>query len=195
MKQVKISGISRQKEGYCVFLGSGSRHIFSSRKKAERFLAVTNQFLTKKLYEVRAIYIEAWVKYQNAWGYFRHNKPSMDSELFQMQRGCEECFRTCEDRFNIIIERGDWENGNFFSFKNLNTVCGNLKDVSLMLNRMARKRSSTFELYAYDNLFSRICTVEKEIKEYAAPGAQWYFKTLLHLQEPELINIPKPAFA
>ncbi len=195
MKQIKLIGINRQKDGYCVYLGNGTQHTFSSEKKALRFLAITNQFLTQKLYEIRAIYIEAWIKFQNNWGYFEHNKPSMSSDLRQMQRGCEESFKTCEDRFNIIIDRDDWTNGNFFAFKNLFTVCASLKDAALMLNSITRKRSSTFELYAIDNLFSRICSVEKEIKEYSAPGALWYFKNAMHLQQPEHINIPKPAFA
>lgn len=196
MKQIKLVGIARETNGiYSVYLGNKTHHTFSSRKKAQRFLSVTNQFLTKKLYEIRAIYIEAWIKYQNNWGYFEHDKPTMCAQLRQMQRGCEEIFKTCEDHFNIIIERDDWTNGNYFAFRNLHTVCANLKDAVIMLNRITRKRSSTFELYAFDNLFVRICGVEKEIKEYSSPGAQWYFKSAMHLEDPTHINIPKPAFA
>jgi len=181
MKKVELKNITKSSNQYSVYLGNGTAHKFSSNRNALQFLNITNRFLTQRLYDARELYSSVWNKYQHQWGYFSHNKKSMDSELRETDRLCHQLLTGCDDSFNQVVIHCGLTNGNYFVFIKLNNIIDNLSETIRHLSNMSRKQSATAELYCYDNLFKRLQNLKSELSNYGFVEAKHLFKMPQHI--------------
>ena len=181
MKNVQLKNISQAGKIYSVYLGNGTVHNFSSHRNANQFIGITNKFLTQRLYNTREIYASVWNKYQTSWGYFSHNKPTMNAELRATDRLCRTLLMQCDDAFNLIVDRCALTNGNYFVFIHLNFIIDNLQQTVRNLSNISRKQSATAELYCYDSLFRRMQDLKSELSNYGFVEAKHLFTMPQHI--------------
>jgi hypothetical protein len=181
MKAVTIphTVIHLDNKGYHIYLGNGTRHCFSSEKKAKRFLAITNAALTQNLYEARLLYIEVNKQYQENWGYFVPGHIQYGHYL-SIEREIRNNLAGIDAAFDWISIRTS-TNYNYFVFTKFNYIICALKHILKELSLIGKKRSNTYQLYNYDSLFRRILTLEITINNYGQAEALTLFKPPTHL--------------
>jgi hypothetical protein len=170
---------------YSVFLcGDKNRYYFNSKRDASRFIAITNQFLTRTMYKARLIYIDVLNKYHRDWGYFEHDKPGMGFPQYEMERKCERALNDIQESFNLMNERSDSPNGSTIVFNKMRVITDSLKDAIDILRQLNLKRNSTMELYVLDKLSDDVLVLEHSIKLFGEAEAKSLQKQHIHKPMP-----------
>ena len=191
MKKVSLKQISQTGKEYRVYLGNGTAHNFSSRRDATLFLGKTNEYLTRKLYECKELYTSVFSRYQDNWGYFKHDKKTFTVEFFDRDRAAQKKLSEVQVSLNFIVDRCHHVNGNYFTFSHFRALLNNLKDVVKILNWINSTRSKREELYAYSTIFERIIKVENDLSNYGQETSLCVFRIPEYLEEQESEYIPK----
>ena len=191
MKKVSINKFSQQGKQYVVCLGNGTATAFNQKQQAQQFLNQTGQFLTAQLYALRQIYKAVNDLYIDSWGYFRHDKKTMNAALYASDRAIQNNLRTVENSFNICIDRSQWTNGNYFSFYHLQTAIDSLKNGLKELGPVLSSKSIAAESYKIDFLFSSLLNIETDLYKYAQAGAVKLLKIPFHKLNTKTEYTPK----
>lgn len=189
-----ITNIGEYRGQYCIFLYWEKRYYFTSKRKADRFVAITNQFLTKVLYKARIIYMDILLKYHRDWGYFEHNKETMGFRLYDMDRKCRAYIDAIQDAFDKIVEKSHWENGSCIAFSKMFNIVEQMKDTADILHILNSSRNATFDLYQLDKISDDVLVLEKMIKRFGDTEARNLTKNNIHepmLPDSFLINEEK----
>lgn len=165
---------------YPIFLYWGKQYYFGSKRDALRFIAISNQFFTKVMYKGRLIYIDVMNKYYKDWGYFEHDKPSMGSSQYDMERRCERALNDIQECFNIMHSRSHWTNGSSIAIGQMFNIIKFLKESVDILCELNMKRNSTMELYLLDKLSDDILILENSIKCFGDEEAKYLQKPSIH---------------
>lgn len=188
----ETSGINKGMYGIHVWWGK--KYFFPSKRKAFRFVAITNQFYTQVMYEARMIYIEAWIKYQRSVPYFDHDKSSMGFQNHDMKRKCRAAMRSVEDSFDLMNERDHWDNGNWIVRNHLNAVLDSFRQSVDILRELYRSKNTSMELFELDSIGRRTQALELSLKNFGDIEARSLQKDSLHsgkLSSAELIHRSK----
>lgn len=180
MKKVSIDKFSQQGSKYYVYLGNGTVTTFTQKQQAQQFLNQTNQFLTGQLYSLRQVYKQVSELYIDSWGYFRHDKKTMDSALYAADRAVKNNLRAIENAFDICIDRANWNNGNYFAFQHLITANDGLKNALKELSPVLASKSIAAESYKIDFLFNNLLNIDNSLRNYAQAGAVRLVKIPFH---------------
>lgn len=191
MKRIKITPaeellpieqIGPQRGMYRIFIYFDKDYYFPSTRKALRFIAIANQFLTRTMYKSRLIYIDVLNKYHKDWGYFEHDKPSMGSDLYKLERQCLQALNNIQSYFDLITERSHWTNGSCIAYGNMLKICGFLKEAIDYLRQLNAGRNFTMELYLLDKLNDDVLLMERTLKCFGDTEARLLNKPTMHNQ-------------
>lgn len=166
MKKITLKRFSKSGSTYSVALGNGTIHEFTSQKQTLKFLSDTSFFLTQKLYELRGAYSYLWNEHHELWGYFRHDKKTMNAGFYERDRNITRLLSELQSSFNIIIDRSHYEGGNHTSFSHLRSILRSLREVIQQLTPIVHSRSNTVKKYQYSNLLNSLARMEGEISNY-----------------------------
>jgi len=191
MKHVKISKYHKSNSSYVVYLGNGTCHSFSNEVKAKRFLNLTSNFLTKSLYDLRYIFGQVNQIYIRNWAYFKHNKITMSHKHIVSETFCKETLRSVEDSFDLIINRCEYTNGNYFAFQKQTLIVRYIKDVILKLDALHKNKSNAVDRYEFDALFDRLKTIEQNLNNYSQREAYELFTLPMHIGDDKREFIPE----
>ena len=167
MKKIVLKQFTTHEESrYRVHLGNGTTHTFSSKRKLLAFLNQTNKFLSTQLFEVHGVYMSVWQEYQRAWFYFGWENNKQWTLHYLDQKKCDENLQSCEQAITLAWQRHTWDNGNHSAFKHLNVAIECLKEVTHILQRLHKRRSSTVEIYRLNALFKQLLHASATINAY-----------------------------
>jgi hypothetical protein len=167
MKKIKIetystprpeSHYSRDKY-YWVWLGNGSKRLFSNRKHAEAFLVKTNRFLNEKIFELNRLYVEIFAEYRRLWFYF-------DSDRKIVSEQVDDLMVWINRKFTITIENSRNENGNFNVFRNLRQIISDLSHIINVCSDLQAQKNNWVEKYNLIVMQRRLSDIENEIGNY-----------------------------
>lgn len=172
MKQINLSQIGQPNKKhpylehrlYRVSLGNG--YVFKSKSviKARAFLAQTNKFLNLQLHTINRLYIEVFRIYRANWFYLENNFEDLETLAIKS-------FKNIDDRFNLIIKRGDWTNGNHYVFNHLLSVTDTMHELCVAFSKLQYKKSNMPEYYAILSVINDLEIITKKINEYGyLPG-------------------------
>lgn len=153
-------------------------YYFSSKKKALRFVAITNQFLTQSMYKANSLYIDVWVKYRRDWGYFENETSGF--ELASKNRLCESALNACAESFNLMVERSNYESGSFIVHNKINVIISSLNQAIAILKDINSKLGGTADLYLIDDFTERIYSLENSLKNFGDYEAKHLTKRPIH---------------
>lgn len=153
-------------------------YYFTAKKDALRFIAIANQFYTQSMYEGREIFIDVWVKYQRDWGYFQNETSAF--ELAKMNRDCKDAMNTCQESFDMMADRSDYENGHFLVRRKLELVIEHMHRAVKILKEINKKHSGSSGLYSLDTIARRIYAFEFSIKSFGDYEAKNLNKRPMH---------------
>lgn len=194
MKHVRVSKYHKQNEKYIVYLGNGTCHSFKQEVQTLRFLALTSKFLTKSLYDLRFIYCQVSAIYHRNWAYFMHNKAHMSHRLVADEMFCKETLRSIEDQFDLIINRCEYTNGNYFAFQKQTVIVRMCKDVVLKLDKLHKTKSNAVDRFEFDALYDRLKHAEDRLVNYSQTEAYQYFTLPIHIGDDHREFIPELQF-
>jgi hypothetical protein len=183
MKHVTINKFHKQNKNYVVYLGNGTCHNFKQERQATQFLATTSKFLTKNLYELRMSFNQITVQYNSDWAYFFHDKKTMSSKKSMDDAFCKETLRAIQDTFDIIIERCEFTNGNYFAFQKSIHIVKELKRVVLQLDKLHKSKSNAAERYEFDTYYENLDRLENKVQNYSEREAFDLFRMPIHLDK------------
>lgn len=181
MKHIKINKYHKINDAYVVYLGNGTVHKFKQERQAKRFLSVTSTFLTKTMYDLRYIYSQIELQYNRNWAYFYHDKKSMSSKKSLDDNFCKGTIRLIQDEFDLIVERCEFTNGNYFSFQKLILIIKESKRIVHTLDKVHKSKSNAVDRYEYDALFDRLTFLESKLNNYNEREAYELFTMPTHL--------------
>lgn len=191
MKHVKISKYHKNEKYFVVYLGNGTCHNFTQDRQAKRFLAITSKFLTKSLYDLRFVFGQITALYIRNWAYFKHNKASMSHRHIVDENFCKEAIRSVEDSFDLIINRCQYTNGNYFAFQKQTLIVRYLKDVVLKLDKLHKTKSNAVDRFEFDAIFDRLQSIEKQLNNYHQAKAYDLFTLPIHIGDDQREFIPE----
>jgi tetrahydromethanopterin S-methyltransferase subunit G len=183
MKIVTINKYHKKNGSYVVFLGNGTCHKFSQDRQAKKFLNTTSKFLTSILYDMRYTYSQIEVQYNRNWGYFLHDKKTMTSKRSLEDNFCKETLRGIQDQFDLIVERCEFTNGNYFAFQKSISIIKECKRVVHTLDKLHKSKSNAVDRYEYDAIFDRLTQLETKINNYTEREAHELFTVPVHLDK------------
>lgn len=183
MKVIKINKYHKQQGSYVVYLGNGTCHKFSQDRQAKRFLAITSNFLTKTMYDMRFVFSQIEAQYNRNWGYFLHDKKSMSSKKSLEDNFCKDTLRLIQDEFDLLVERCEFTNGNYFAFQKSTLIIKECKRVVHALDRLHKSKSNAVDRYEYDSIFDRLTHLEASLKNYTEREAYELFTLPVHLDK------------
>lgn len=154
------NSILTRDHSFRVVLGNNSTNTFSNRKHLTKFLAETNEFLKTKLFELNKIYIEVFTEYRKMWFYFDSKERAIISLRF------DEDITVINKKFDLIIERGGWENGNSFVFIHLNNIVKMFEKVLSDMIEVQRVKSNYVEKRNLEVIASRLGWIKQSIDGY-----------------------------
>ncbi len=195
MKEIKLKNVSKNKDGYKIYLGNGTCNAFKSKHDAELFLNTTNKFLTEKLHDIHLTYIDVWKCYQENWFYFENNRNKPKFDLFQVEREILSQLDPIPLLFTLSVQRAGFTNGNFFSFINLQKALNNIENTIRLLSSIYHKHSDTTSVYKMDSYIRRVLYSKAEMDSYGKLSTTKIFKVVpTHISEhkefiPELSEI------
>lgn len=159
MQKIQLSVVKFTEEnGYSVYLGNGTTHYFTSEKLAKRFLANASKRLSTLLYNLHDIYDVLQHKYNDCWAY-------MDKQPVKARKIREE-LQAAETSFEAAVSACYREDGNTWAFIHLLKAIHSLMLIVKQLERENFKRSLAHQRYQFDNLFSRLQTIEADLTTY-----------------------------
>lgn len=94
---------------------------------------------------------------------------------------CKETLRSVQDTFDIIIERCEFTNGNYFAFQKSTHIIKELKRVLLQLDKLHKSKSNAVERYEFDSYYESLDKLEIKIQNYSEREAFDLFKMPIHL--------------
>lgn len=177
MKKINLKRFSKIGNTYSVALGNGTLHEFTSQKQTQRFLQDTSFFLTQKIYELRDAYAYMWNEHHELWGYFRHDKKTMNVGFYERDRNITRLLSEIQSSFNLIIDRSHYEGGNHSTFSHLSSILRSLREVIQALTPIIHSRSNTIKKYQYNNLLIALARIEGEISNYGYITTTNYINT------------------
>lgn len=183
MKQVTINKYHKRQGQYVVFLGNGTAHKFNQDRQAKKFLCNTSKFLTSNLYDMRFIYSQIENSYNRNWGYFFHDKKTMSSKKSLEDNFCKETLRAIQDQFDLIVERSEFTNGNYFAFQKSINIIKECKRVVHTLDKLHKSKSNAADRYEYDAIFDRLTQLETKLNNYSEREAHELFTMPVHLDK------------
>lgn len=151
---------------YSVHLGNGTTKLFGSKRECLAFLAETNRFLNLKLHECNYIFCDVFAEYRQNWFYFEHNKPSMSENLTHAERKCELAIDSIKQAFDMLVTRGNWENGNEFMFMHFNNILENMSEICQTLIGLQKKKSNGVDVARLEILKQRIAFTSSSLVNY-----------------------------
>ncbi len=191
MKHVKISKYHKQNDQYVVYLGNGTCHYFKQEVQTLRFLALSSKFLTKMLYDLWFIYGQVNTLYHRNWAYFKHNKATMSHRHVVDETFCKETIRSVEDQFDLIINRCEYTNGNYFAFQKQMVIVRCCKDVILKLDKLQKSKSNAVDRFEFDAIFDRLKHIETNLEGYGLNEAFKVFACPIHIGDDQREFIPE----
>lgn len=116
MKKVNITKITApeqksiytERKKYGVYLGNNLKASFSNEKKAKQLLTNVNKALNFALVDLNIIYIELFNEWRRAW--------------FSLPDQIENSFTIISKNFRLSVSN-NYENGNFYPFLHINSIC------------------------------------------------------------------------
>lgn len=192
MKEVRITQITKERQGYSVYLGNGTINNFTSIKDARHFLTETNKFLNFKIHSLHKIYRDVWLSYQSNWFYFDNGR-KVGSD-FAKERECHAVLDRIYNHFDLSIRRCDSTNGNYFTFIHLIQASEDLELVVRNIADLYHSREDFNAIYDMDTAIMNLMYLRNEIINYGKTSRTKIFKVPTHLSEdksytPELIEL------
>lgn len=178
-------------KNYLVYLGNGTTHNFAQTRQAKRFLALTSKFLTKTLYELRFIFCQVNTIYIRNWAYFKHNKATMSHRHIVDETFCKETLRATEDTFDLVVNRCEYPNGNYFAFQKQQLITRYLADVVLRLDKLHKTKSNAVDRFEFDAIYTRLQQIETELSNYSQTQAYQIFTLPMHIGDDTREFIPE----
>jgi len=183
MKTIRLKEYKAQADGsYSVYLGNSSRHSFRTKKAAERFLAITSKFLTRKLCEIHDTHTYAQQRFAQCWLHFTDAISEHQAAEFLSDAAAS---------LNLSHSRSSYTDGNYFAFKHLFNAIASIKNALLVISRQQAARSNTAELYSLDAIFNNLTVIENSITAYGQLQAQYLAPQ--HISKMELEQEPRPS--
>lgn len=147
MRKIKLTQITKKKDVYTVFLGSGYRYEFSQKRKAQKFLGDVNTFLNKQLSQLNDTYSEAHKIYRDYYFVIEQN---------DFLRIIRKNLLHIEESIDLALMRYNSPNGSVFTLSHLSKVYNNLINVFTTLYGIAARRKDTTNVYRIDNILEKI---------------------------------------
>ncbi|HEY0029185.1 MAG TPA: hypothetical protein VGC65_00390 [Bacteroidia bacterium] len=194
MKEVKLVNVSTVGKTHSVYLGNGTINRFSSLRDAKQFLAQTNNFLTDKLHAFHKTYVEVWNHYQANWFYLDNGRKTNKADFFALERELVAKLNNVSFRFDLIVQRCGFINGNFFAFTHFFSVADELESVIRSLSELYSSHDNANAIYIMDQLIFNIMYARNELNNYGKRSTTKLFKIPTHISEdksyiPELAEL------
>lgn len=190
MKRIKITPTEEQllpieqygeyRGQYAVTIFWNQKYHFRSKRKALRFVAITNQFYTRCMYSARLIYADVLNKYVMDWGYFEHDKSTMGFDFHSMKRRCKAALDSIDKSFDLMVERSGYANGTFIVANMMRNVIASLEEAIKVLRLMNEKRNTTMDFYLFDKFIEDVEVLEHSLKSYGDYEAKYLTKRPIH---------------
>lgn len=148
---------------YSVSLGNGYTNSFASKTETLAFLAQTNRDLSHKLYELNFLYADVMRIYRLAWPYFETGSKRVPNNL---QGIVLEKIADTEHIFNLLVDRGHWENGNHLAFQHFQAIIGLLKEICTLLAELYGTKNHSVNMYECSGLITRLNYIHTAIVMY-----------------------------
>jgi hypothetical protein len=148
---------------YRVDLGNGYHVTYPSEKETLAFLAQTNRELTLKMYELNFLFSEVLKMYRTAWPYFDLGRKNIANNL---QGSIKFKIEGIENSFNLLVDRANWENGNFTVFSHFYSIIDTLKEICGDLSKMYCTKNHPVLMYEADSLLTRLDHIYTSIVIY-----------------------------
>lgn len=190
MKLITINKYHKRNGAYVVYLGNGTSHKFNQDRQAKKFLATTSKFLTSNLYDMRFIYSQIVNQYNRNWGYFFHTKKTMTSKKSSDDFFCKTTLQNIQDQFDLIVERSEFTNGNYFAFQKSISIIKECKRVVHTLDKLHKSKSNAVDRYEYDAIFDRLTQLEVKLNNYNEREAFELFTVPIHLDKMKQEYLP-----
>lgn len=140
-----------------ISLGNGYTFVTKSERAATEFLSRTNKFLNECVFELNSVYSRAFVDYRRIWSLLPDGNSSRINGLISNVNGA----------FEIVVQRSHFSNGNYFSFKHLEDICRNLKEILINLNEVLKMKFMYNDVRFNDALTREINRIERKLKDYS----------------------------
>lgn len=160
------SNRTERKRFYRAYIGNGYRVKFKSQKDIEKFLVDASSFCTEQMHELNFIYGELFVLFRGTWPYLGHDKKSSKLPLRQIQNICEREFDSIQSKFNLMVDRASFTNGNAFVFTHLQSVISSMDQVAVMLIDQKKSRSAGVETRKLKSIRSRMAKISYDLNKY-----------------------------
>lgn len=190
MKVITINKYHKRNGSYVVFLGNGTCHKFAQDRQAKKFLCNTSKFLTNNLYDMRFIYSQIENQYNRNWGYFFHDKKTMSSKRSLDDLFCKNTLRDIQDQFDLLVERCEFTNGNYFAFQKSTSIVKDCKRIVHTLDKLHKSKSNAVDRYEYDAIFDRLNQLEIKLNNYTEREAFELFNVPVHLDKIKTEYLP-----
>jgi uncharacterized protein (UPF0332 family) len=169
MKLVQLRFIKEVNSEYEISLGNGTRHVFSNLKKAKKFLADANKFLTNELYSLNQIYSELQFIERDQW-------MLSTSKVNDLRR------RQNLEAISFVLDKvyynSTHDTGSMLVFVDIFKAIGFMKRLSKELKTHAvNRRSNPNGVREMDNIYKRLMIINKGIEDYQQLDCQYLFDT------------------
>lgn len=167
MKRIQIKEIKHpdkssvyiNQKQYCIFLGNELRYYFKSEKAALKFLADTNRMLNNKLHELNYIYGLVFIEYRKIWFYCENRFKEFDDKFNSITASINK-------KFDIIVARSHWNNGNYLTFKHMFDIARLLSEALIFIKKLYNHKNYYKDLQLIDMNLDRISKIVEGLKNW-----------------------------
>jgi len=174
MISISVAKFSRQEDKYIVQLGNGTRHVFSSEKKCNKFLSRTTKFLTNKYNELNLIYSDVFTLYRQIYFYFDNNRHSRHADIYELRREINKLFHLVETLFEKLSFSSCHSDTNSPQFLHLIAIIEALIVISVNIKRINENKSYAATQVRAVFLINQLSGIQSAIEHYSLDKATAY---------------------
>lgn len=166
MKSINITNLAKDehRKHYYVFIGSGRKFKFKSKRDGRRFLAETNRFLTSCVVAINDIYINVFREYRYCWFMCLNINGGTRNNFLMEEQTIRNNLHAVEE---IFIRSLNTENRDaFMIFINLNKLCMYLSESAALMIMLNKRRNNTIAYHNLNAYKQRAIDIQLQLKEY-----------------------------
>jgi hypothetical protein len=155
------SSIHTAQRKHSIFLGNEVTIYFSDKKKAAAFLVATNQFLTQKLFELNALYIDLFTEYRKSWFYFFNiydQKMHLASDNNVLQE-----IAAIERKMTLMVARAHFGNGSSIVWQGFRVIIDSMKNITVTLSHLYKSKKFYAQSHQIRAIEARIKILETQL--------------------------------
>jgi hypothetical protein len=151
-----------------IILGNGYKFEFTQKRKADKFIADTNKFLTDKMHLLNELHSELYSVYRRFWGYFFHNRESYSYKTYREENEIKLCFRNSEQHLENLWLQGKKQSSNYILFQEFRKSIREMININLKLAKIVENKKIAPEYIRLSHVLNMLQTTEYEINNYGS---------------------------